>query len=40
VSIDLVTHDIGGLSSLDVELARRIDRLLRQQAAIEAASLT
>jgi 4a-hydroxytetrahydrobiopterin dehydratase len=31
VSIDLVTHDIGGLSSLDVELARRID-------AIEAAS--
>ncbi len=28
VSIALTTHDTGGLSSLDVELARRIDRLL------------
>ena len=25
VSIDLTTHDTGGLSDLDVELARRID---------------
>lgn len=28
VSIALTTHDTGGLSSLDVELARRIDGLL------------
>lgn len=28
VVIDLTTHDTGGLSSLDVELARRIERLL------------
>ena len=28
VSIDLTTHDLGGLSSLDVELARAIDALL------------
>ena len=28
VSIDLTTHDTGGLSSLDLELARRIDQLL------------
>ena len=28
VSIDLITHDIGALSSLDLELARRIDRYL------------
>ena len=27
VSIDLITHDIGGLSNLDVELAQRIDEL-------------
>ncbi len=25
VTIDLVTHDMGGLSNLDVELAQRID---------------
>ena len=29
VSIDLVTHDTGGLSNLDVELAQRIDGLTR-----------
>jgi 4a-hydroxytetrahydrobiopterin dehydratase len=28
VSIALTTHDTGGLSTLDVELARRIDALL------------
>jgi 4a-hydroxytetrahydrobiopterin dehydratase len=28
VSIDLITHDTGGLSNLDLELARRIDRYL------------
>jgi 4a-hydroxytetrahydrobiopterin dehydratase len=28
VTINLTTHDTGGLSSLDVELARRIDALL------------
>ena len=28
VSIDLSTHDLGGLSSLDVELAAAIDALL------------
>jgi 4a-hydroxytetrahydrobiopterin dehydratase len=27
VSIDLITHDTGGLSSLDVQLAQRIDGL-------------
>ena len=29
VSIYLITHDIGGLSNLDVELAQRIDELTR-----------
>lgn len=28
VTIELTTHDLGGLSTLDVELARRIDALL------------
>ena len=28
VVIDLTTHDAGGLSTLDLELARRIDALL------------
>lgn len=28
VSIDLVTHDTGGLSNLDVELAKKIDQLI------------
>jgi 4a-hydroxytetrahydrobiopterin dehydratase len=28
VVIELTTHDTGGLSSLDLELARRIDELL------------
>ena len=28
VSIDLITHDAGGLTDLDVQLARRIDQLL------------
>ena len=28
VTIELTTHDTGGLSSLDLELARRIDALL------------
>lgn len=28
VSIDLTTHDSGGLTDLDVQLARRIDELL------------
>lgn len=28
VSIDLTTHDLGGLSSLDIELATAIDDLL------------
>lgn len=28
VTIDLVTHDAGGLTELDVTLARRIDRAL------------
>ncbi len=28
VVIDLTTHDTGGLSNLDVELARRIDALV------------
>ena len=26
VTIDLITHDVGGLSNLDVELATRIDQ--------------
>ena len=26
VTIDLITHDLGGLSNLDVELATRIDQ--------------
>ena len=29
VSIDLITHDTGGLSHLDVQLAQRIDGLTR-----------
>ena len=29
VSIDLITHDTGGLSNLDVQLAQRIDGLTR-----------
>ena len=29
VSIDLITHDMGGLSNLDVQLAQRIDGLTR-----------
>lgn len=28
VTIDLTTHDAGGLTELDVQLARRIDQLL------------
>ena len=28
VSLDLTTHDAGGLTDLDVQLARRIDQLL------------
>ncbi|MBM4375743.1 MAG: 4a-hydroxytetrahydrobiopterin dehydratase [Deltaproteobacteria bacterium] len=28
VRIDLVTHDCGGVSALDLELARRIDALI------------
>ena len=28
VTIDLITHDLGGLSNLDVELATRIDSAL------------
>lgn len=28
VTIELTTHDTGGLSDLDLELARRIDKLL------------
>ena len=28
VSIELTTHDCGGLTDLDVQLARRIDQLL------------
>ena len=28
VTIALITHDTGGLSNLDVELARRIDALV------------
>lgn len=32
VVIDLTTHDTGGLSTLDVELARRIDQLLPAQS--------
>ena len=31
VVIDLITHDIGGLSNLDVQLAARIDELTRLQ---------
>jgi pterin-4a-carbinolamine dehydratase len=27
VTIDLTTHDTGGLSNLDVQLAQRIDQL-------------
>jgi len=27
VTIDLTTHDVGGISTLDVELARKIDEL-------------
>ena len=30
VVIDLTTHDTGGLSNLDVELAGRIDALLEE----------
>ena len=29
VSLDLITHDTGGLSHLDVQLAQRIDGLAR-----------
>ncbi|MFM7550145.1 MAG: 4a-hydroxytetrahydrobiopterin dehydratase, partial [Cyanobacteriota bacterium] len=29
VVIDLTTHDTGGLSDLDLQLARRIDALVR-----------
>ena len=28
VTIDLITHDLGGLSNLDVELATRIDSIV------------
>jgi 4a-hydroxytetrahydrobiopterin dehydratase len=28
VTIDLITHDVGGLSDLDVELATRIDSIV------------
>jgi 4a-hydroxytetrahydrobiopterin dehydratase len=28
VTIDLVTHDLGGISTFDTELARRIENLL------------
>lgn len=28
VQIDLSTHDVGGVSGLDVEMARRIDKML------------
>jgi len=28
VVIDLVTHDLGGISSFDVEFAARVDKLL------------
>jgi 4a-hydroxytetrahydrobiopterin dehydratase len=28
VTIDLITHDLGGLSDLDVELATRIDQAI------------
>jgi 4a-hydroxytetrahydrobiopterin dehydratase len=28
VVIDLVTHDLGGISTFDVELARRIEKLM------------
>ena len=28
VSITLTTHDVGGLSALDVKLARKIDQLV------------
>lgn len=31
VTIELTTHDSGGLSNLDLELARRIDRLLHSK---------
>jgi 4a-hydroxytetrahydrobiopterin dehydratase len=31
VAIDLVTHDAGGLTSLDFELARKIDSVARAQ---------
>jgi 4a-hydroxytetrahydrobiopterin dehydratase len=27
VTIDLITHDVGGLSTLDIELATRIDSI-------------
>ncbi len=32
VIIDLTTHDVGGISSLDVEFAARVEDLLRGQA--------
>ncbi len=31
VTIDLVTHDVGGISNLDIELANQIDRLYAQK---------
>lgn len=31
VTIDLVTHDVGGISNLDIELASQIDRLYAQK---------
>jgi len=37
VSIRLVTHDVGGLSNLDIELARQISSAARQRD-IEASS--
>jgi 4a-hydroxytetrahydrobiopterin dehydratase len=31
VVVDLSTHDVGGISGLDLEFARQIDRLIPQQ---------
>ena len=33
VTVDLVTHDAGGITGLDVELARRMDALARRRGA-------
>ncbi len=34
VTVDLVTHDAGGITAMDVELARRMEELARRRGAV------